>query len=118
MALSELKNVISEFDYESGMAYCGEDEEFFLEMLSDYVDSGRDELLPKLYEAKDWVNYEIEVHALKSTSRMMGFPLLGDKCEVLQNAAAAKDEATLNAKHGEMMSSYEKILMAVRNEIG
>jgi len=114
MKIIKLKEMISEFDYESGMAYCGEDEEFFSEMLSDYANSDRPEKLTKFYNEKDWKNYAIEVHTLKGNSRMMGLPQLGAKCEELQNAAKAMDEEILLSKHDIMMKDYLEYIKCIK----
>ena len=118
MGLQEIKEKIPEMDIETGLEFCADDEEFYWEMLGDYASDEKSELLNRLYSEKNWGGYELEVHSLKSTSRMMGFVELGDMCEELQKAAGAKDESTIMLKHGPMMDRFTRYIEIIQNEIG
>lgn len=117
MNLDAILDEIEELDYDAAMEYCGDDEEFFIEMLGDYANSGAYEKLKEYYESRDWEQYKITVHALKGTSRMMGFKELGDKCEKLQFAAADKDEAFLSANHDVMMNDLANYISIINREM-
>ncbi len=117
LSLENISAKISEFDVQTGLECCGGEEEFFIEMLGDYTNGGKDQSLAKFFEEEDWGNYEIDVHSLKSTSRMMGLPELGDMCEGLQTAAASKDADYIKANHPIMMERFLKYIEVIREEL-
>ena len=61
-------------DIEYGLSCCGEEEDFYLEMIEEFVKEGTERLehLADCYSLGDWKNYSIHAHSLKSTSRMIG----------------------------------------------
>lgn len=60
-----------ELDVQTGIQYCM-DKEFYDEMLKEYMQSDKTAEIKRLYNTKDWKNYAISVHALKSTSLTIG----------------------------------------------
>ncbi len=100
------------------LAFCMGSEEFLTEMLNDYATNGRGDKLVELYAAEDWPNYKIEVHALKSTSRTVGFNDLGSLCEKLEFAARDNDIDYVKANHDEAMELYVKTLDSIHSVIG
>ena len=56
-----------------GLDYTGGDEDFYIEMLQDYVDVRDERLndLKRLYAEAAWPDYRTGVHSLKSVSRML-----------------------------------------------
>lgn len=78
-------------DKSVGLPYCGNDEEMYQEILKAYYEQGQEyrEKLPELYEEKDWSNYGIIVHAIKSTSLTIGAAGLSELAK--QQEFAAKD---------------------------
>ena len=72
--------------------------------------------LTALLERGDTENYGTKVHALKSTSRLIGASALSEQAAHLEAAADAGDTAELQAKHGALMelyTSYKQKLAAV-----
>lgn len=59
------------------------------------------------YDAKDWENYAIKVHALKSSARLIGATSLGDEAQLLENAGKAADVDYINDKHDSIMNVYQ-----------
>lgn len=70
---SEL-NPIAKIDRTAGIHYCADSEEFYMEALGIYIDEFESNLqkITSFYEAKDWKNYCVVSHALKSTSLTIG----------------------------------------------
>ncbi len=103
---------------DEAMAFCMGSEEFLTEMLNDYATNGRKDKLAELYANKDWPNYKIEVHALKSTSRTVGLNDLGTLCEKLEFAARDEDIDYILANHDEAMELCAKTLESIHIAIG
>lgn len=59
---------------EKAMVYCGNSEQLFKIILQSFHKQGLDylEKLPQYFEAEDWNNYRIVVHALKSSALNIG----------------------------------------------
>ena len=71
----------------------------------------RYEELKKCYNEKDWENYTIKIHALKSSARLVGALDLGDAAERLEAAGKEKDTDYINDNHAdaiEMLLYYGK----------
>ncbi len=117
MNVRELGNKIEGFDYDMGFAYCGEDDSLFEEMLADYSEEGKDVILNEFFDKKDWSGYGIDVHALKTTSRMVGLMALGDMCEALQKAAERADEAFINENHADMIRTYTQCVGIIKQAL-
>ena len=84
-------------------------------MLAEFA-HGRDEKAAALkasYEASDWNNYAIDVHALKSTSRMIGAATLSEIAARLEQAANSGDTAAILAEHDDMLARYNTAVMAI-----
>ena len=83
---AELKN-LNNLDVNAGIQHCGGVDEY-LEVLSIYANSitqGADEI-EAYYKAGDWKNYTTKVHALKSSSKVIGAHELSDKAKRLEDA--------------------------------
>lgn len=114
----------SKIDVEAGLKYCLGDEEFYNTLLIQFANEASEKIpaLMDFYEQKDWGNYEIIVHALKSTSKMIGAMELSEEALKLEKAAKEKKESYIFENHDHVMSVYEvlkeKINQATDNSSG
>ncbi|MBR5066997.1 MAG: Hpt domain-containing protein, partial [Lachnospiraceae bacterium] len=75
-------------------------------------------LIKETYANKDWNNYGIYVHSLKSTSKMIGATELSEIAAELEAAAGKEDVATIDAKQDKMCSLYEDVLKEITDKFG
>lgn len=99
-------------DIEYGLSCCGEEEDFYLEMIEEYVREGTERLekLSDCYSRGDWKNYSIHAHSLKSTSRMIGAMALGEQAKDLELAAKHSEEDKIHTGHEKLMNQYRTLL--------
>ncbi len=95
-------------------------EEAFLSVLRIYYDSyeARSGEIQKFYDSEDWENYTIKVHALKSSSRLVGALKLGDDAEALEDAGKKKYIDFISNNHDKMMNEFKEIIDALSPEFG
>ena len=100
-----------ELDPQKGILYCGS-LEGYMEVLQMHRDDGWDnrDKLEELYEKKDWNEYAIYVHALKSSMMSIGAIQLSDMAKKLESAAKAMDVHFIMSFHAPMMQEYKRIL--------
>ena len=89
----------------------------FLSVLKIYYDSYEAKVgeIRGFFDAQDWTNYTIKVHALKSSSRLVGALVLGDKAEALEMAGKQTDTEFIFANHQSLMEEYSAIHDALRS---
>ena len=99
-----------------GLPYCQNDEEFYRTLLAEYARGKQEksEMLTKSFEAEDWHNYAIYVHALKSTSKTIGALLLSEQAAKLEAAANTGDASTIRKEHDDMMERYNSVTEGIR----
>lgn len=107
------ENVLSKFSFlniESGMAYCADSEEFYIEMIKMYLDNDRTEELNKYFLEENWEDYRITAHALKSTSLSIGADAMSELAK-RQEFSVKEDRIadTVNG-HKEFMDAYGILL--------
>jgi CheY-like chemotaxis protein/HPt (histidine-containing phosphotransfer) domain-containing protein len=107
--LERLKS-IDGLDTSIGMSYCMNEEEFYSEMLSEYQKSDKPALMTQYFEAKDWENYRITVHSLKSTSLTIGAATLSERAKALEMACKENNETYINENHAGVLADYVKFL--------
>jgi len=94
-------------DRSIGIEFCGT-EELYEEVLSDFyhlIDS-KSEKIETLLKENDIRNYTIEVHALKSTARMIGATELGELAFAMEQAGNANDMDAINTQTPVLMEMY------------
>ena len=94
-------------DPKTGLGYCQNDRDFYMSVLADYARGadGRADKIQSYCDAADWKNYEILVHALKSSSRMIGADALSETAAHIE-AAANIAAAVIRKKSRRFMRSY------------
>ena len=98
-----------------GIDYCGGDTAFYEELLADYADKRDDKLaeLKGYFESRNWTDYEIRVHGIKSTSALIGAAGLSAEAKALEFAAKAKDEQFILDHHAGFVAGYETLLQTI-----
>ncbi len=86
-------------------------DELFNETLKMYLEDIPDykKLLTSEYETEDWENYTIHVHALKSSSRLIGEDELAALAERLEKAGDAGDLDYIRQHHSEFLDWYSSM---------
>ena len=102
---------------ETGLQYCQQDEALYRSIMEEYAEGYGEKAraMEAYYARKDWKNYAILVHALKSVSRMIGAEKLADTAAALEKAANGENEAGITAAHQTMLEQYEAIAAAIRS---
>lgn len=97
--------------YEKGVMYAGGNEEAYLEILDMYVRKSEEKSVQigKLFTDKDWKNYIIEVHALKSTSLSIGAVSLSELAKLLELQGKSGDYDTIEKRNDELISLYKQV---------
>ena len=107
-------------DKNTGVAYCNGDEEFYETLLAEYVSESKEKagLIKETYKNRDWNNYGIYVHSLKSTSKMIGASKLSEMALNLELATGREDTAAIDAAHEEMCRLYEDVVKEITEKFG
>ena len=105
-------------DVEEGLRFCQDDLEFYDMLLKQFAEEApeKTEGLRKAFEDNDYKDYEIRVHGLKSTSRMIGASHLSDLAKDEEDAASMK-LAFDRAKFETMMELYKRVVDAVNTDM-
>ncbi|MCR5090986.1 MAG: response regulator [Oscillospiraceae bacterium] len=107
-------------DVKAGLRYSQNDEDFYRTLLGQYVSEASEKrtALRRFYEAEDLPNYAITVHALKSTSKMIGAEALSETARKLEQAAKNGDMALLRRFHGGMLEDYTGLTRNLASLLG
>ncbi|MCR5094573.1 MAG: EAL domain-containing protein [Lachnospiraceae bacterium] len=97
--LERLQAELPEVDPNIGIERCGDAEAYHqaVEIYRDALDAKISEI-EKYFTEEDWDNYTIQVHSLKSTSRVIGAMDLGEAAWELEQAGDARDLAVIGEK--------------------
>jgi len=115
--LTELRK--SGIDTDGGLKYCVGDKDFYKSLLIQFASESADKIgsMKKYYTVHDWHNYEILVHALKSTSKMIGVSDLSEKAKALEMAAKNNEENFILENHEQMIRDYGRITADIREQL-
>lgn len=107
--IQKIKNIGLSAD--DGLRFCGGDEDFYIEMLKDYVGAyeGKAQELERFFERKDWHEYQTMVHALKSTSKTIGATDIFERAKSLEEASGKVDVDFIEKNHGKLLGDYKVI---------
>ncbi len=101
-------------DVDEGIVHCGYDKDFYIEMVGDYIaDDSRASVLSGYLNDKDWKNYKIQVHSLKSTSKTIGLMEIFEQARKLEEAAAGEDEAYITENHPLLIKEYDRMIQTI-----
>ena len=103
--LQQLKK-LEALDVQTGLAYCMDEEDFYIEMLNEYLCEDKTSKIRQFFAEEDWVNYEVVVHALKSTSLMIGAVHLSEEAKALELAAKDGDVDYIRSHHTDVLDEY------------
>ncbi|WP_051151009.1 response regulator [Butyrivibrio sp. VCB2006] len=111
IAVLKEKNV----DTDYGIDYCGGDKEFYFELLQEYVDKKEEkiEVINNLLETSNIKDYEVRVHGVKSTSKLIGALELSEKARLLEMAAKSSDEGYIKDNHKAFIDEYEELMNTI-----
>ena len=103
-----------------GAKYTGGDTEAYNDILALYVRkapelSGR---IERLFDEKDWKNYVIEVHALKSSSLTIGSKQLSELAKELELSGKAGNIAVIEEKNSELLALYKNVAELGKKYLG
>ena len=98
-------------DMDVGMKYCMNDLEFYKSLLVQFVLEAEEKspLMGRYYESGEWHDYEILVHALKSTAKMIGAGQLSEDAKAMEMAAKEHREEYIAENHYSLMSEYTRL---------
>ena len=94
-----------------GIMYSGGEEEFYLEIVTDYANSVEEkcESLQSFKDKKDWENYRILVHSIKSTSKTIGADEVSAKAKQLEDASKTEDVVYIEENHDSFIKEYKDL---------
>ena len=107
-------------DDEQGMMYCGGEMSDYQEILGIYYNEGQEKkkAIQALFEEKNWKEYAVLVHAVKSTSQSIGANVLFVMAKEQEAAAKEAAEETLLRAHEPFMQEYESVLAEIQERWG
>ena len=94
------------------------DTEFYRSLLIQFANESGDKipLIKKYFAEHDWHNYEVLIHALKSTCKMIGIPELSDKAKQLEMAAKEQKEDYIVDNHEDVIKNYSRIAADIKEQ--
>ncbi|WP_051533315.1 HD domain-containing phosphohydrolase [Anaerovibrio sp. RM50] len=108
--------IIEKLDFlntQEGLQQCMDDENFYLDIVSTYVEDNVLEDMQKCYLGNDWAGYRVKVHALKSSSAYIGAEDLRAKAKRMEDAAKQEDVEYISLNHHKLVAMYEDLMRKI-----
>ena len=99
-------------DTQKGLVFCGDDMEFYKEILNDYVNeyTQRKSELDEQFDSENIHEFQVKIHALKSSLKTVGAMRLSEKALELENAAKANDADFIKEHYPSVISEYTELI--------
>ena len=103
-----------------GLHFCGGDREFFRKTLAGFGNRypEKSRAIFEYYDSEEWKDFEIAVHALKSSSQTIGANDLFETAKDLEEAAKQMDLDRIHADFTAMMDRYEELAKGILELLG
>ena len=101
---------VRQLDYEEGLAKCGT-AEVYVSVVKEYLENIPDMSaeIEQLYQSEDWKNYTIKVHALKSTSAIIGAMEVSELAKAMEMAGNAGDLESIHKSTSVLLEKYRAL---------
>lgn len=96
-------------DVKTGLTYCMNEEDFYIEMLQEFLQADKASQLKHFLAEEDWDNYRTTVHALKSISLTIGAAHLSGEAKALEMAAKEGNMDYIRSHHDGVMDEYKEL---------
>ena len=99
---------------DDGLRLCQNDEALYLSLIDEFVRSAepRKRVLQTALDTRDWQQYGIHVHALKSSAKVLGAAELSELAAMLEKAADSGHGAEILSAHPRLMKLYDNATAA------
>lgn len=97
------------------LSYCGNKVNLLMDLIREYVRWDKTRDVDRYFEDSNWKDYEITVHAIKSSSLSIGATELSEKAKALEQAAKTNDIPFIFINHQDMLDLYRSVLKELRN---
>lgn len=122
MAVNNWKEKLKEcgIDVEKGIANMAGMEDAYLEVLETVLAEGttKSDTLKEYYVNRDYKNYVIEAHALKSVSYSIGAAGLAEKAKAQEMAGKEERYEDIDAGAMKLIKDYRKLLTGIKTVLG
>ena len=122
--LKNAENSANLLDPNMGMKYCGGSKEMYLEVLKMFYKQHTEKKahLEAFYGGKNWNDYTVSIHSLKTNALNVGCESFAEKCLQLEKAGKKLREnietedslSFITDNHAETMAFYDKVINEVK----
>lgn len=106
-------------DVDYGLECCAGLLDLYVQVISGYVfKDSKIESLESSFQSKDWKSYEVDIHAVKSSSLLIGIRDLSEKAKALENACKEDNEAYILENHVQVMEEYKTVMTTLTETLG
>lgn len=107
------------FDIGEGLHYSQGDPGLYREIMIEFAGEGatKSGKLREYYEQKNWNDYSILIHSVKSSSKLIGVKDLSDVAAELEKASKEEDTATIEKLHDTALNRYDEVISAIRTNL-
>ena len=108
-----------DIETEVGIKYCG-DIDFYIEILKISVEASKEKIssLCKCYSEKDYTNYTIIVHSVKSSAANIGAMKLSEMARLLEKAGKEEDIDYIEINNSSFVECYVKTMQGIEEILG
>ncbi len=110
----------SGINIKSALEYCMNEWDFYKEMIESFISLEPEarETIKSCYEDKNWSEYEVHVHSLKSSAKTIGAVKLSEMALEQEMASKDLDVDTINAGYEALMAEYSAVISILRGVVG
>lgn len=103
-------DTIGDLDKKTGMTFCGGEENWMaiLKVCGDTAEENKTKL-EEFYQTKNWKEYTILIHGVKSSMKTIGAMPLSEMAKALEHAGKVGDVAYIEDHHEEMLAEYNRV---------
>ena len=115
---ARLATICPSIDLATGLSNCMDSKEFYVEMVKEFLSGDKSGELESAFTEEDWRDYRVAVHALKSTSLVIGAVEFSERAKAQEFAARDKKVDELKSNHAALMSEYRNLRTALTEWLG
>ena len=104
-----------DINIEIGLPYCMDLKSLYIEILEDFRGDDKAKKIQAAFDSQNVKEYQILVHALKSTAMSIGAENLSEQARILEFAAKENNVEKILSNHADLMASYKKVREQISN---